>query len=367
MRLLRRLKLAGLRAAVDSGVNSLILDSGWRQARLLILCYHGISLEDEHEWGPAMFLPPALFRERMETLRRLACTVLPLGEAVDRLAAGELPKRAVALTFDDGDYDFYSAAWPILREYGFPATVYLTTYYSEYNRPVFDVMVSYLLWKARGQTLVWPEVLRDPVLLDNTGRAVAERRIKAAVRQSETPAREKDRMLASLAHTLGLDYEAICARRLFHLMTLEEARQLAAEGVDIQLHTHRHRVSHERERFVQEIDDNRRRIACVSQRPAEHFCFPGGYHAPEFESFLRSAGVRSATTCEPGLADRNTNPYFLPRFLDTASTTAEEFAAILSGLASILPSRRLPASETQLHEYEPPGTEAARDALKQVR
>ena len=68
-----------------------------------------------------------LLQRRLEVLRRLDCSVLPLGEALARLYRGELPPRAVALTFDDGYFDFKARALPLLRRFGYPATVYVTT------------------------------------------------------------------------------------------------------------------------------------------------------------------------------------------------------------------------------------------------
>jgi len=157
--MLRKLKLATLRAADNLGVSRLVLESAWRGQRLLILCYHGISLEDEHLWDSSMYMTADLLRQRMAAIHSSGCTVLRLGEAVERLYNGTLPPRSVALTFDDGLFDFYKRAYPILWKYGFPVTVYLTTYYSDFNRPVFDVMCSYLLWKGAGRPIEWPEVL----------------------------------------------------------------------------------------------------------------------------------------------------------------------------------------------------------------
>jgi peptidoglycan/xylan/chitin deacetylase (PgdA/CDA1 family) len=343
---LRSLKLAGLRAASALGLSSRLLESHWRRQRLLILCYHGVSLADEHQWNPALYLAPALFRQRLEALRQMDCAVLPLGEAVSRLYAGSLPKKSVAITFDDGPYDFYRVAAPMLLEYAFPATVYLTTYYSLYNRPVFDVMLPYLLWRGRGRQLCWPEWLPQPVSLDEPGRAAAQFRLKERAREQGWSARDKDQALAALAGKLEIDYEELCAQRILHLMSPEEASRLAAQGIDIQLHTHRHRVPLQRELFLREIQDNQRCLRDICPTPAVHFCYPGGVYRPEFAGFLAESGVVSATTSEAGLAHRTTNRFFLPRLLDTSSLTPVEFAAWVGGLPCFLP-RRAEAARSQ--------------------
>ena len=146
-RSIRRAALTVLRTA---GAFHLVQGSDWRRRRLSILCYHGISLDDEHEWRPYLFIRPQQLERRLEILRRGNYAVLPLGEALERLYRNDLPERSVALTFDDGTYDFYSQAYPRLKQAGFPVTVYLTTYYSQLELPVFSLICSYLMWKARG-------------------------------------------------------------------------------------------------------------------------------------------------------------------------------------------------------------------------
>jgi len=51
------------------GAFSLARESDWRRQRLLILCYHGISLEDEHQWRPFLYISRQQLERRLEILR----------------------------------------------------------------------------------------------------------------------------------------------------------------------------------------------------------------------------------------------------------------------------------------------------------
>lgn len=329
---------------------SLLLRTKWRGSRLLILCYHGVSLDDEHLWNPSLYIPVELLRERFEILKELRANVIPLDLGVQALYAGTLPERSVVITFDDGGYDFYHRVQSLLKEFAFPATVYLTTYYSDFNRPVFDVMCSYLLWKGQGQVLEYPEVLQSAILLDKNGRATASREIRRFAFHQGLSGSEKDALLACLATRLQIDYEGLCSRRILHLMAPQEVAAVARDGIDIQLHTHRHRVSIHRQKFVREIQQNRTCIAASSSTATRHFCYPGGFHLPEFPGWLQECGVTSATTCKPGLACRKNSPLLLPRMVDHTNVSRTEFLAWVSGLASLLPRRAHAPSEGQLME-----------------
>ena len=349
--MLKEAKIAILQAAERLGVFRAVLASPWRRNRLLILCYHGTSLDDEHQWDGSLYISPKLLRERMQALVDYGCTVLPLDEALRRLYSDSLPPRSVAITYDDGTYDFYAAAWPILREYGFPVTVYLTTYYSGFNRPVFDVMLSYLLWKGRDRgRLEWPEILPAAVTLDQPGRRSAQLAIRSWAAAGKLSGSEKDAVLAGLAGKLGIDYEALCRKRLLHIMTPEEARQVAEQGVSLELHTHRHRVSRDRGRFVRELDDNRDRIRKLTESDPRHFCYPGGVYLPEFTSYLSEYGLASATTCVPGLCTPESERMQLPRLVDTSGLSSLEFRSWLAGMAAFMPRRPYVPADGQLAE-----------------
>jgi peptidoglycan/xylan/chitin deacetylase (PgdA/CDA1 family) len=337
--MLKQIKTCVLKVAVRMGVSRMLLESRWRQERLLILCYHGIAMEDEHLWRPPLYMPSAVFARSLELLQESRCVVLPLAQALTRLYAGNLPPRSVAITVDDGGHDFYRIGFPLFQKFGYPVTVYLTTYYSEYNRPVFDPALSYLLWKAGGRLLAWPRVFPAPVRLDAGGLAEATQRIQEHCRREGLSGRQKDGLLAELASRTGLDYAALCSRRLLTLMTAEEVREVAAAGVDIQLHTHRHRVYRQKDKVLRELDDNQACIHAMTGSHARHFCYPSGGYLPEFIPWLREWGVESATTCEPGFASRTSDPMLLPRLVVVPALSEIEFQCWLSGLAAFLPRR----------------------------
>lgn len=316
-------------------------DTKWRRQRLLILCYHGIALDDEQLWRPALFMPVQLFEQRLAAIKQGGYCVLPLKEALQRLRAGDLPAGSLALTFDDGTYDFYKQAFPLIKKYGLPVTVYQTTYYSDCQVPVFNLICSYLLWKRRGQVLdVGGDLgLQSPLDL----RTAASRQdvvVKLLALTQSLSGQEKNEVARQLAGLLELDYNGLVAKRVLHIMNPAEIRQLAGEGVDFQLHTHRHRVPKDRDPFLNEIRQNRERLRELTGQTAEHFCYPGGVNDPQFLPWLKEEGVLSATTCDLNFAMAGQNPLLLPRFIDTSGLSQVEYESWLCGIGYFVSRKR---------------------------
>jgi peptidoglycan/xylan/chitin deacetylase (PgdA/CDA1 family) len=240
---------------------------------------------------------------------------------------------------------------PIVESFGYPVTLYLTTYYVEFNRPVFDPMISYLLWKGRDkQQFEFPEIFAAPVSLDDAGRQHALGLIKQFALSHKLSGPQKDDLLARLAGCLGVDYPELCQKRVLHLVNPEEAGELASRGVDLEYHTHRHRMYRSRERLLAELQDNHQRIAMFTAREPRHFCYTGGVYLPEHPGFLEEYGILSATTCRAGLCTARSNPMLLPRLVDGMGMRDVEFRAWLAGTADFLPRRQYEMSEGQLLE-----------------
>ena len=145
----------------------------------------------------------------------------------------------------------------------------------------------------------------------------------------------KHELARRLAEAVGQDFDSIVERRLFQLMTPSEVTSLDPALVSVQLHTHRHRTPRDEGLFRRELDDNRAAIMALRPEaaPLNHFCYPSGDYVQEYAEWLQDAGVNWATTCDPGLATKHSDPYFLPRFIDAAGVTDATFDAWVSGLS----------------------------------
>ena len=339
--MLKTVKRASLRVLKESGVFRVVGDSDWRRRRLLILCYHGTAIEDEDHWRPGLFMPLPQLQQRLELLQREGYNVLPLGEALVRLRRRDLPRASVALTFDDGTYDFYKNVYPLLKKYGFPATVYQTTYYSDRQLPVFNLTCSYLLWKRRGEVLdIGTQLgLKPPLDLRTAeSRHAIVRQLLA--RTEGMTGTEKNEVAKNLAALLQVDFSNLVGKRILHIMNAAEIKQLASEGVDFQLHTHRHRTPQDPILFAREIRENRERVRELTGRKPDHFCYPSGVYSSEFLPWLREQEVVSATTCDISLATVTHDPLLLPRFVDTQGQSLLEYEAWLSGVGHLLSAKR---------------------------
>jgi peptidoglycan/xylan/chitin deacetylase (PgdA/CDA1 family) len=358
-----RPKHALFSAAKRLGAFALVRDSEWRRQRLLILCYHGVSLLDEHEWNPALYITPELLRARLRLLRDHGYAILPLDEGCRLLSERRLPPRSVALTFDDATIDFGRAALPLLREFDAPATLYLSSYYTSVRLPVFNTMLSYLLWKGRESGANLAAACESSTSLPVATQAQRDRAYETIWRHAfnhTLDAVAKDALVARVASDLGICYDEVRATQVLQLMTPESVAALPRNLVSVQLHTHRHRTPRNKALFQRELVENASRIRDMrgSSPELNHFSYPSGLYRGEQLPWLREFGVRYATTCVPGIAAPDDEPLLLPRFVDSWQQSMTTFEAWTSGFAAWLPRRREYRLDARLLEVEAPSNNA---------
>jgi peptidoglycan/xylan/chitin deacetylase (PgdA/CDA1 family) len=308
--------------------------------RLRILCYHGAALDDEFEFQPMLFMRAATFAMRLDHLLSARYPVLSLDEALERLGERTLPRAAVVITIDDGWYGTLREMAPALAHRGLPATLYLATYYVEKQTQVFNVAAAYALWKARSGTLDLGRI--DPALeghfdlSDLKRRSLALERLRTLADGLDSAGGRQD-LLERLYRVLGLDFERVRTQRMFTFMSPGEAATLPSQGVELQLHTHRHRFpSRDPEALADEIHANRAVLGKVAVGPFRHLCYPSGEYDRRAFPQLDALGIISATTTLPGMNDAGTPRFELRRFLDSERCSAIRFEAEVSGFLDLL-------------------------------
>jgi peptidoglycan/xylan/chitin deacetylase (PgdA/CDA1 family) len=99
-------------------------------SRLAILSYHKVGEPAPGGWETWYYVPRAQFREHLEQLVTEGWEPLDAAGVIGAVTgAATLPEKAVHVTFDDAYRMLVDEALPLLREYGFPGTVFVPTEY----------------------------------------------------------------------------------------------------------------------------------------------------------------------------------------------------------------------------------------------
>jgi peptidoglycan/xylan/chitin deacetylase (PgdA/CDA1 family) len=94
-------------------------------AQVLIFCYH--RLVDKIRY-PGTEITPAAFEAQMKELKDRGITVISLQDLLAwKRGEKNIPPRSAVVTFDDGWKSQYEVAWPIMKKYGYPFTMFIYT------------------------------------------------------------------------------------------------------------------------------------------------------------------------------------------------------------------------------------------------
>jgi len=96
-------------------------------SKAIILMYHSIDLPPQNARIPNLYVSPRMFRFQMWYLKAAGFRVVSLHDMLGLVSRGQTTQNLVALTFDDGFVDFYSNAYPVLKQYNYSSIVYVVT------------------------------------------------------------------------------------------------------------------------------------------------------------------------------------------------------------------------------------------------
>ncbi len=108
---------------------------------LIILMYHSVTDLIDNKDDIGRTVPENLFDIQMNYLKKCGYNVISLKKGIEYiLCKSSLPKKSIIITFDDGYEDNYLNAWPILKKYNYPATIFLISSYVDRPRN-FDYLL----------------------------------------------------------------------------------------------------------------------------------------------------------------------------------------------------------------------------------
>lgn len=275
----------------------------------VILCYHNVVPDADAPRAPAggLHMARATFERQ---LRWLAThySIVALDELVDRVQRGRPLHRLAALTFDDGYAGVFDCAWPLLRNLGIPATVFVVAGAPDRAEEFWWDHPAVAEAQSDGRRDFWLSALRGDraAILATVGAPPAH----AAVPDVCRPA----------------SWRAIA--------------DAAAQGLAIGAHSATHRtLPHLDDRELdEETRDSRDAMQARLNVAPAFFAYPYGAWDDRVRRAVRDAGYRAAFTLDAGANTPASDPWSLRRTNVPASIDDAAFEAWTAGLAP--PTRR---------------------------
>lgn len=310
----------------------------------LILVYHRVAEVGSDPWS--LCVTPRHFAEHLEVLQKY-CRSISLGQLVQTHRAGNIPCRAVAVTFDDGYADNLYNARPLLERYDIPAMVFVTTGYLGHEREFWWDELDRLLLQpgtlperlslsVNGSTFQWElgegafyseydyRRNRDRKALEGSPGSRHFLYYSVWQRLQPLPEAKRRKVLAELVAWAGAE----SVGRLTHRsLSLEEVVTLAQEElVEVGSHTVTHPVLSALPAASQrdEIQQSKAHLEDVLNRPVTSLAYPHGDYTGETVALVREAGFTCACSSVADIVWRSTDCFQLPRF-NVKDWDGEEF------------------------------------------
>jgi len=341
--------LGRLRRAVRCFKNSLT-------PRALILLYHRVAEVGLDPWR--LCVTPQHFAEHLEIVRKHG-RPMQLRQLTQALRNGNLPRRAVVVTFDDGYGDNFYNAKPLLERYDIPATVFAATGYIGHEREFW--------WDDLDRLLLQPGMVPETLRLSVNGSTYQWDLGEAAHYSSDayqhhlswnvghkddpTPRHSLYRSLHKLLRPLAEDErrkvlkdvltwaDAESTVRATHRILSPDETAYLAEGELLELgaHTVTHPVLSALPVAVQrsEIRRSKTHLEEILGRSVTGFSYPYGFRADytsETVAIVREAGFAYACSAFTDVVKRGTDCFQLPR-VPVQNWDGEAFARRLGRLA----------------------------------
>lgn len=287
--------------------------------RLSILTFHRV-----HALSDTIFPdePDAAHFDRLMNFVARSFNVMTLGDAVSQLAQGNLPYRALVITFDDGYADNAEVALPILQRHGLAATFFVSTGFLDGGRMWNDSVIECVRACRQQEIDLEPFGLGRCPLADATERRHAITQLLPRIKYLSLTEREE--AIVTLQRACGVTDLPTSL-----MMSTRQVQVMHRAGMEIGAHTVHHPIlatlSASAAEF--EISEGRNQLQSIIDAPVDMFAYPNGKPGRDFDQshvkLLKQLGFRGAVTTAPGVARTSDDQLQLPRFTPWGNSLAK--------------------------------------------
>jgi peptidoglycan/xylan/chitin deacetylase (PgdA/CDA1 family) len=291
-----------------------------------ILCYHRVGTD-----GIPLFsrLTPRMFEAQMHHVRK-HFRVVSLGQLCREMQE-ELPvKPTLAVTFDDGYRDLYTHAFPVLRKYQIPATIYLIGQCMETGEaPWYDRIFLALEGAAVSSLELEMDSPRRYELSSPAARAAAAWGIVSYLRSISNARRLA--WCAAFERLIPVPQKELEGR----MLDWQQVRSMSRAGIFFGAHTMSHPVLSQMETLALEAElvSSKQLLERGLGAPVEDFAYPFGKpedRSLDAEKLLKRYEYRSAVTTSYGLNTTGMDLFRLHRYQIDENDSLASFAFDLS-------------------------------------
>jgi peptidoglycan/xylan/chitin deacetylase (PgdA/CDA1 family) len=275
-----------------------------------ILTYHRV-LPQFDDMRPLETTLPE-FEWQMELISTY-CNPLSLRDALRLLAVGELPPRAVCVTFDDGYSDNETTALPILQSLGVPATVFVSVGFLNGGRMWNDSVIE-AVRLAKGATLDLTAIGLEEYSID--GREQRQKTAGSILQKIKHWPQDKRAIAVTAIESIDLDGELPSNL----MMTDAQLLHLSEEGIEIGAHTLSHPIlaTLGYDEALAEIADSKYTLEEKLGGTVDMFAYPNGKpgidYTAEHRDMVEKLGFSLAVSTKWGVASHSSDRWQLPRF-----------------------------------------------------
>ena len=293
---------------------------------VLILTYHRFS-----ESGSPSTVSAKQLEQHLKYLNTHTNPV-SLDDVVESFTSGKrLPENPSVVTIDDGYSDAFEIAFPLLKEYEIPATLYAITEFLDQKIWLWTDLMRYAVERSERQSILVEhdgKKVVDEELSDTQSRLLVADRINNFLKSLRDD--EKWVRINKIASDLGVSLPETPTRE-YSALNWDQARYMDANCLSIESHTVSHPILTQigAEELKNELTESRRRLFEELGRNPNHFCYPNGAYDTQVREAVVESGYLSAVSTNYGFCGSDSDLFALKRI--DGQPGIENFAQSVSG------------------------------------